>query len=105
MFIIICVLTACTEETKEYNYTGKSDNWKINYGKDEDFIMEYIGGSSEPEEISYLITQGSRKTDGRSPLHEGIVKIDRPFSEEDAGEIKVKINWNQKTETVHLSKH
>ncbi|MGJ9458501.1 hypothetical protein [Oceanobacillus sp. CF4.6] len=97
-------ISACSDNERQM-YVGKSDNWEVNYGREENFAIKYIGEESMPKtEINYIIVQGLRTTDGNSPLNSaGVMSIKRPFREQnDDTNIKVTINWEGYSEEFIL---
>ncbi|WP_249872856.1 hypothetical protein [Oceanobacillus saliphilus] len=73
---VVLFISACSENESQI-YIGEGDNWEVNYGRDENFSIKYIGEESMPEdEINYIIEQGSRTTDGNALLNEsGVLSI------------------------------
>ncbi|SET64161.1 hypothetical protein SAMN05216389_11835 [Oceanobacillus limi] len=101
--IIILFVTSCSEANQ--SYAGESENWKVNYGRNETMVIVYSGEKPPPEEkvnISIeqrtsLLTTNIYLTDG------GINKQNVSFNySPNVADVKIRIKWDGKSENVIL---
>lgn len=123
----LLTLSACSQDKKEYNFYGTSDNWVVKYeteiseGKGwSDFSFEYIGEEPAPELFGYNlkskwfessskeeqfnhpnknINSGNGECTGPPINTESCVKIT-----EDDEMMEAKIEWNDNSEVIVLTR-
>ena len=118
LFPILSVfLTACSD-SKLMNFTGKSENWLLNYQVnvlDEDtestnLTIKYIGKNPTPREIHYVVEGVSGKSEGNVTLDNEDLKIGGHSCSgcavtQEKEKIKANITWNHQSETLILKNH
>jgi hypothetical protein len=117
--IVICslFLIGCKNNNVVINYEGKSQSWDVSYkiegnekSHDSYYTFKFIGADNNPEnEIKYLIDGPKEGEDGKFSLdnkneYTGKMRITGGIPNASDRDIRVKIDWNGKTETAMLKR-
>jgi hypothetical protein len=118
LFLISSVLLTACSESKLMNFTGKSENWQLNYQVnvlDEDsestnLTIKYIGKKPTPREIHYVVEGVFGKSEGNVTLNNEELKIGGDSCSgcavtQEKEKIKANITWNHQSETLILKYH
>lgn len=117
--LVICLLflVGCRSNNVAINYEGKSQSWYVSYKiegtektHDSFYTFKFIGTDNKPEsEIKYLIDGPKEGEEGKFSLgdkseYTGKMSITGGIPNVNDRDIKVKIEWNGKTETAMLKR-
>ncbi|EKQ57210.1 MULTISPECIES: hypothetical protein [unclassified Clostridium] len=117
--IVICslLLIGCNNNGVTINYEGKSESWDISYriegnekSHDSYYIFKFIGSDNKPEnEIKYQIDGPKEGESGKLSLdnqneYASKMRITGGIPNMSDRDIRVKIDWNGKTETAKLKR-
>jgi hypothetical protein len=117
--IIICLffLSGCKNNNVTINYEGKSQNWDISYKiegtektHDSYYTIKFIGNDNKPKGEIRCQIDGPKE--GESDLfsldekyeHRGKMRVTGGIPSSSDRDIRVKIQWNGKTETALLKR-
>lgn len=118
--IVICslLLVGCKNNGVTINYEGKSESWDISYKiegteelHDSYYTFKFIGTDNKPEnEIKYQIDGPKEGEDGKFLLNSqneytGKMRVAGGIPNVSDRDIKVKVDWNGKTEIAILNKN
>ncbi|MFD2043681.1 hypothetical protein ACFSTA_04740 [Ornithinibacillus salinisoli] len=103
LFLLSILFISACSETNPQNYMGVSENWGINYGRDEKLVIKYNGDDPIPEEqLTIKIDEGvSNATADIYLSEEGIYEMNLTFSEE-PNDAEIIMEWNGQTESINL---
>jgi predicted lipase len=112
----VFILSACSDDRKEYNFYGKGNNWAVNFEtevtKEREFgeyTIKYIGKEAAPEVFVYKIKSasfdvGTEDTfNEENSVHSGSVECTgcEVYTTEDE-KIEAMLEWNGKSEIIKL---
>ncbi|WP_225986189.1 hypothetical protein [Psychrobacillus glaciei] len=114
--LVLALLVACSKKGKVATYQGESENWRASYDFGESttsYTIAYISKDKVPETIDYDISlRVSNRKATNSPLDKsGIIYSTKPTTSNeslqlvDGESISIKINWEDKTEKLILTKN
>ena len=119
LIIVMCslFLIGCKNNSVTINYEGKSECWDVSYkieGSEKShnsyYTFKFIGTDNKLEnEIKYQIDGPKEGESGKFSLNNqneytSKMRITGGIPNESDGDIRVKIDWNSKTETAMLKR-
>jgi len=115
LFLCMFLLIGCRNEEIIINYEGESDNWIITYriegnekSHDSFYTFRYIGPADDSiQEVKYAIDgpkegETSTFTLDQTREYTGKMKMTGGLPKSSDRDIKVKIEWNGKTDLLFL---
>lgn len=113
----ILILSACSDDGKEYNFYGEGNNWVVKYENEVtkerefgDYTIKYIGKEPAPEVFVYKIKGGSLDVgiaeetfNEENNVHSGNIECTgcEVYTTENE-KIEAKLEWNGETEIIKL---
>ncbi|MEY9980623.1 hypothetical protein [Lysinibacillus sp. RC79] len=119
IFLVVLILSACSDDGEKYNFYGESNNWIVKYETEVtkerefgEFTIKYIGKEPAPEVFEYKIKNASTSLDvgigeetfnNENNIHSFNVECTgcEVYTTEN-NKIEAKLEWNEKSETIKL---
>ena len=117
IFLVVLILSACSDDREKYNFYGESNNWIVKYETEVtkerefgEFTIKYIGKEPAPEVFVYKIKSakldvgiGEETFNNENNIHSFNVECTgcEVYTTEN-DKIEAKLEWNGKSEIIKL---